>query len=66
MKKMIPAVVLVAAAGMVLSVCPAQAEARAGNVAARGAVTDPSPLGNLLQTGPVSLPDTLIHLLPTE
>ncbi|MDX2592999.1 MULTISPECIES: hypothetical protein [Streptomyces] len=66
MKKMIATAVLAAAAGMTLSVSPVQAQALADHAAARGTGTDPNPLGNLLQTGPVSLPETLLHLLPTE
>ncbi|MFG3659861.1 hypothetical protein [Streptomyces sp. NPDC047706] len=64
MRKILLPAVLTAAASMMLSVSPAQASTFPKSAPARTEITEPTPLGNLIQGGPVSFPESLIRLLP--
>ncbi|MFG2359665.1 hypothetical protein [Streptomyces sp. NPDC048521] len=66
MRKMIPTAVLAVVTGMMLCVSPAQAETPANGGAARTTGADTSPLGDVARMGPVSLPETLVRLLPFD
>ncbi|MEU6667601.1 hypothetical protein [Streptomyces sp. NPDC046727] len=66
MNKTILTAVVAVAAGMMVSVSPAQAVPPTNPAAVGETDTDQNPLGNLLQAGPTTFPEGLFRILPVE